>query len=60
MFPPDIKNEIKTYLLIQLVLNVALDALTNTVKEKKKRHVNWEGRNDSHNSQTAYSCILKT
>ena len=40
MFPPDIKNEIKTYLLIPLVLNVALDALTNTVKGKKKRHVN--------------------
>lgn len=41
---PNIKNEIRTYLLIPLVLNVALDALTNTAKGEKKRHMNWEGR----------------
>ena len=43
-------NEIRTYLLLPLILNIVLDVLSNA-KGKKKRHMDWKGRNNSHYSQ---------
>lgn len=51
MFPPDIRNEIRTYLLLPLILNMVLDVLSNG-KWKKKRHMDWKGRNNSHSQIT--------
>lgn len=45
MFPPEIRNETRTYLLLPPIFNMILDAPANAVKEKKKRHIDQKGRN---------------
>ena len=52
MFPPDVSNETRTYLLLPLVFNLLLDAPANAIKEKNKRHIDQKGRN--------YTVIHKT